>query len=248
MCYARADFIVENEDIIKEWGLLGLKAVFVGLEAVTEKELVAMNKQLPVDYNKKAIEILRKYEIDIYGSLIPGADYEKKDWDRLWDFIKESKLYYVNISPATPLPGAENYNKLKHQLNVPEDAHDLFDLSHQLSPTKMPLKKYYRELLKLYVKTILNTKRADENTFRTLPSVWNMDYWKVILGALKIGQQFLNGHKHHSHKELEISRFKGIELDHHYFNSKFRHPSFRDFDKKESIKPSFQDKKLEVLN
>ncbi|MCJ7757215.1 MAG: B12-binding domain-containing radical SAM protein [Gillisia sp.] len=243
LCYSRADFIVENEGVIKEWALLGLKAVFVGLEAVTEKELVAMNKQLPVDYNKKAIEILRKYKIDVYGSLIPGADYEKKDWDRLWEFIKESKLYYVNISPATPLPGAENYDDLKHQLTVPEDAHGLFDLSHQLSPTKMPLKKYYRELLKLYAKTILNTKRASDNTFRTLPTVWNINYWKVIFGALKIGQQFLNGHKHHSQKELEISCFKGIELNQYFFNSKFMHPSFKDFDKKESIKPSFQDKK-----
>jgi radical SAM superfamily enzyme YgiQ (UPF0313 family) len=247
LCYARADFIVENEEVIKEWASIGLKAVFVGLEAVTDEELLQMNKQLPAHYNKTAIEILRKYEIDTYGSLIPGADYEKKDWDRLWEFIKESKLYYVNISPATPLPGAENYPSLRPHLTVPEDAHDLFDLSHQLTPTKMPLKNYYRELLKLYAKTILNTKGAKENTFRTLPSVWDINYWKVILGALKIGIQFFNGHKHHSEKELAISRYKGIELEHFDFNNKFEHPSFQDFAKKQTREHSFKDEIMQSL-
>jgi radical SAM superfamily enzyme YgiQ (UPF0313 family) len=248
LCYARADFIVENESTIKEWAQLGLKAVFIGLEAVTDEELIDMNKQMPVDYNKMAIEILRKYKVDTYGSLIPGAEYKRKDWDRLWEFIKSSKLYYVNISPATPLPGAENYNDLKESLTVPEDAHDLFDLSHQLSPTRIPTKKYYRELLKLYAKTILNTKRASENTFRTLPSIWSLDYWKIILGALKIGQQFFNGHKHHSEKELKISRYRGIALEQHSFNDKFEHPSFKNFINKEMEKPAMKVEKMEVLN
>ena len=102
MCYARADFIAENEPIIELWSKMGLKAVFIGLEATTDEELNDMNKQLPAHYNSKAIEILRKHKIDTYGSLIPGADYQPKDWQRLMKFIKDHKLYYVNISPATP--------------------------------------------------------------------------------------------------------------------------------------------------
>ncbi|MFT3945413.1 MAG: radical SAM protein [Agriterribacter sp.] len=142
LCYARADFIAENEDVIKEWAELGLRAVFIGLDAVTDDELKHMNKQSPAHYNRAAIEMLRKYQVDTYGSLIPGASYEKKDWDRLWQFIEDARLYYVNISPATPLPGAMDYEAQKNALTVPVDAHGLFDLSHQLMPTKMPLKAY----------------------------------------------------------------------------------------------------------
>lgn len=227
LCYARADFIVENEDVIEEWAKLGLKAVFIGLEAVTDSELDKMNKQSPAHYNRLAIEILRKNKIDTYGSLIPGADYDKKDWDRLWEFIEESQLYYVNISPATPLPGAEDYKSLAGQLTVPEDAHGLFDLSHQLLPTKMPLKSYYRELMKLYAKTILNAKRAKNNTFRTLPSIYSLKYWKIIWGSLKIGRQFYGAHKHHSPKEIAIARYKGPEVPGLNFRSKLQHPSFQ---------------------
>src|SRR5690606_39213621 len=138
--------------------------------------------------------------------LIPGANYEKADWDRLWKFIQDSGLYYVNISPATPLPGAEDYELMKGELTVPEDAHGLFDLSHQLTKTKVPLKEYYRQLLKLYGRTILNLKRADENTFRTLPSIWSVQYWRIILGALKIGRQFATAHLHHTPAQIAIAR------------------------------------------
>lgn len=226
LCYARADFIVENEDVIEEWADLGLKAVFIGLEAVTDVELDKMNKQSPAHYNRTAVEILRKHKIDTYGSLIPGADYEKKDWERLWQFVEDSKLYYVNISPATPLPGATDYKELAMHLTVPEDAHGLFDLSHQLLPTKMPLKKYYRELLKLYAKTILSAKRAKLNTFRTLPTIYSLKYWKIIWGSLKIGRQFYSAHHHHSPKEIAIARYKGEVVKDLNFQSKLSHPSF----------------------
>lgn len=229
LCYARAGFIVENEEIIKEWAGLGLRAVFVGLDAVTDDELKHMNKQSPAHYNRKAIEILRKYQVDTYGSLIPGANYEKKDWDRLWQFIEDAKLYYVNISPATPLPGAMDYGTQKNALTVPVNAHGLFDLSHQLMPTKMPLKAYYRQLLYLYWKTIMNFRRAQKNTFRTLPTIWHRDYWNIILGGLKIGRQFYFAHTHHSPKEIAIATYKGRTVPALTYEDKFRHPSFKNF-------------------
>lgn len=227
LVYARADFIAANEDVIAEWAELGLSAVFIGLEAVTDTELTSMNKELPAVDNIKAIEVLRKYNIDTYGSLIPGADYSVEDWDRLWTFIKDNGLYYVNISPHTPLPGADMWEEFKDQITVPEDAHGLFDLSHMILPTKMPLKQYYRQLLKLYARTILNLARAQKVAQRTLPSIWSMKYVRVILGSLKIGRQFWTAHKHHSPKEIAIATYKGEPVDGLTYKSKLSHNSFR---------------------
>lgn len=227
LCFARADFIADNEEIIAEWASLGLRAVFIGLDAITDAELKKMNKQSPAYQNKKAIEILRKHKIDTYGSLIPGADYLPEDWQRLWQFIEDAKLYYVNVSPATPLPGAPDFKLQADNLTVPIDAHGLFDLSHQLMPTKMPIKAYYRELLKLYWKTVMNLSRADKNTFRTLPTIWHKDYWNIILGGLKIGWQFYHAHTHHTAKEIAIATYKGPKVKHLTFLSKALHPSFR---------------------
>ena len=212
LVYARADFIAENEDVIEEWAGLGLHAVFIGLEAATNSELDSMNKESSVDYNRAAVAMLTKYKIDTYGSLIPNPDYSIEDWERLWNFIEETGLYYVNISPLTPLPGTVIWDLYKDRVSVPREAHGLWDLSHAVLPTKMPLKEYYRNLLKLYSRTILNITRAQRTTQRTLPSVWSIKYFRMIWGALKIGRQFLNAHNHHSPKELKRAMYKGPEV------------------------------------
>jgi radical SAM superfamily enzyme YgiQ (UPF0313 family) len=212
LVYARADFISENEDVIAEWAELGLHAVFIGLEAATNSELDSMNKESTVDYNRRAIEVLRKHKVDTYGSLIPNPEYSEEDWQRLWQFIEETGLYYVNISPLTPQPGTVIWDLYKEQVTVPREAHGLWDFSHALLPTKMPLKKYYRNLMKLYAKTCLNISRAQKLTQRTLPSVWTLKYFKMLLGALKIGWQFFNAHHHHSLPELKRAMDKGPEV------------------------------------
>lgn len=227
LVYARADFIADNEEIIKEWAELGLTAVFIGLEATTNEELDQMNKECDAAKNITAIEVLRKYEIDTYGSLIPDAHYTKQDWKRLWQFIEENKLYYVNISPHTPLPGSPTWDLYKKQITVPEDAHGLFDLSHMLLPTAMSIKAYYRELLRLYSKTILNLRRAHSNTQRTLPSIWSLKYIRVIIGTLKIGKQFYSAHKHHTPKEIAIARYKGPEIANYTWEDKLKRPIFQ---------------------
>jgi radical SAM superfamily enzyme YgiQ (UPF0313 family) len=212
LVYARADFISENEDIIAEWAELGLHAVFIGLEAATNTELDSMDKESTVDYNRKAIEVLRKYKVDTYGSLIPNPEYSKADWERLWKFIEETGLYYVNISPLTPQPGTVIWDLYKDQVTIPREAHGLWDFSHVLLPTKMSLKNYYRNLLKLYARTCLDIGRAQKCTQRTLPSVWTLSYFRMVLGAIKIGRQFFNAHRHHSAKELQRAMYKGREV------------------------------------
>jgi len=212
LVYARADFIAENEHVIAEWADLGLSAVFIGLEAATNRELDSMNKECTVDYNRKSIEVLRKYRVDTYGSLIPNPDYTPDDWKRLWKFVEDTGLYYVNISPLTPMPGTVIWSQYKENVTVPREAHGLWDLSHALLPTRMPLKAYYRALLKLYAKTILDISRADRHVQRTLPSVWSWKYLRLLWGALKIGKQFWVAHHHHSPKELMRAMDQGPEV------------------------------------
>ncbi|HEY2581061.1 MAG TPA: radical SAM protein [Mucilaginibacter sp.] len=212
LVYARSDFISENEDVIAEWAELGLHAVFIGLEATTNTELDSMNKEATVDHNRLAIEVLRRHKVDTYGSLIPNPDYTEDDWNRLWEFIKETGLYYVNISPLTPQPGTVIWDLYKDSVTIPREAHGMWDFSHAVLPTKMPLKKYYRSLMKLYAQTCINISRAQKVTQRTLPSVWTLKYFKMLIGALKIGMQFANAHNHHSDRELTRAMYKGKEV------------------------------------
>ena len=202
LVYARADFICDNEDVIEEWASLGLRAVFIGLEASTDQELVAMEKHCTADKNRLAIEVLRRHGIDTYGSLIPHPEYGPEDWERLWRFIEETGLYYVNISPMTPFPGTSIWEQYRDRITVPRSAHELWDLSHVLLPTRMPLPDYYKQLIKLYAKTCLDPRRAARLALSTRPPIWSPRYLRLLLGAGRIYLQFVRAHRHHDPAHL----------------------------------------------
>jgi radical SAM superfamily enzyme YgiQ (UPF0313 family) len=208
-CYGRSDFIAENEDVIAEWAELGLTAVLIGLEAATDAELDSMNKENSVDYNRRAIEVLRRHGVDTYGSLIPNPDYTPADWKRLWRFIDDNRLYYLNISPLTPLPGTAIWEQYKDKLIVPRTAHGLWDLSHAVLPTRMPLREFYRHFLGVYARAILDIRRADRLTLRTRPPVLSLAYLRIWSGAIRILIQFLGAHRHHSPRQLRIAQDRG---------------------------------------
>ncbi|MGH7446400.1 MAG: B12-binding domain-containing radical SAM protein, partial [Longimicrobiales bacterium] len=211
-CYGRSDFIAENEDIIAEWAELGLTAVLIGLEAATDPELDSMDKDNTVDNNLRAVAVLRRHGVDTYGSLIPNPDYTREDWERLWRFIDDAGLYYLNISPLTPLPGTSIWAAYADRVSVPRKAHGLWDLSHAVLPTRMPLADFYRELRRVYTRAILDVRRASRLTLRTRPPVWSPAYLRIWWGAIRIYMQFRGAHRHHTPAELRTALDRGPEL------------------------------------
>lgn len=211
LAYARADFVADHEEIVAEWAGLGLTAVFLGLEAVTDPELDDLGKATTVDMNRRAIEVLRRHRIDVYGSLITGAEYRRDDWERLWRFIEETGLYYLNISPYTPMPGTLAWPEDRERLTAPRRAHPLFDLSHVLLPTRETRRDYYRELLRLYARACLSPRRAGRLALRTRPAVWSPAYLRLWLGALRIWWQLRSAHRHHEAPELARTMDRGVE-------------------------------------
>ncbi len=211
LVFGRADFIAKNETIIKEWSEIGLTAVLIGLEASTNAELNSMNKECSVDFNYEAIKVLSRNGVETYGSLIPQPDYTDEDWKRLYKFIKETGLIYVNISPLTPLPGTLEYVRLKSQITVPRKAHGLWDLSHILLPTSDSLKKYYQKLLWLYVKTCMNMGRVKKHAIRKLPPWYKANRFRLIKGILKCYLQFRFAHWHHNQRLIKEAMDRGPE-------------------------------------
>jgi radical SAM superfamily enzyme YgiQ (UPF0313 family) len=198
LVYARADFIAENQDVVAEWSDLGLRAVFIGLEAVTDSELASMDKESSVDHNRRAIATLRRYGVDTYGSLITQPDYSARDWSRLKQFIDETGLYYLNVSPLTPMPGTLIWKEYEQRVAVSRKAHGLWDLSHVVLPTRQPLKQYYRSLLGVYAHSCLNPRRAKQLSLRTCPPILSRKFVRLWWGGLKIARQFLTAHRHHA--------------------------------------------------
>ena len=161
LVYGRADFIAKNEKIIERLARNGLKAVIVGLESSNEEELKKYNKKSDILLNEEAVKILQKYDIECYGTLILGIDWSKKDFDNLYKWIKKINIKFVNLQPFTPMPGTELFDEYKEKLIIPRTEYEKWDLAHLVvAPSKMSVRAFYYNTLKLYLKCILRPSNS----------------------------------------------------------------------------------------
>ena len=187
LIYGRADFIAANEDIIKEFSSAGLRAVIVGLESSSEEELKKYNKKSSVDINEKAIDILKKYKVECYGTLILGVDWDTADFNRLYKWIRKINIKFINLQPFTPLPGTKLFEEYKDKLIIPRKEHEKWDLAHlTVQPSKMSIRKYYWNIIKLYYKVTMNPV----NIIKMIKEYGLKENLKLSIGASKITMQY----------------------------------------------------------
>ena len=188
LIYGRADFIASNEDVIKELKEVGLRAVIVGLESCDSNELVDYNKKTNVQINEKAVSILKKYDVECYGTFILGLDWTKKDFNALAKWIKKLGLVFVNLQPLTPLRGTELYEQYKKDFIIREDEYEKWDLAHLVvKPSKISVRKYYWYTMLLYYKITVNPKSA----IYMIKKYGLHDTLKLSIGAFKVNLQYL---------------------------------------------------------
>ena len=158
ICYGRSDFIAENEELMKELKDVGLYYVLVGLEAIDDSLLTEYNKKSNVYNNIKSIEICNRLNINIMGMFILDLDYTEKDFNNLYNWIKNHNLKHVAISIFTPEMGIETYDIYKDRLITNNPSH--WDYLHLVAkPTKMSVRRYYFNYYKLLIKLFLKAKR-----------------------------------------------------------------------------------------
>lgn len=188
LIYARADFIAANEDVIKEFKKVGLRAVIVGLESCDSNELVDYNKKTNVMINEEAVSVLHKYDVECYGTFILGLDWTKEDFNALHKWIKKLGLVFVNLQPLTPLRGTELYESYKKDFIIKEDEYEKWDLAHLVvKPSKISVRKYYWYTMMLYYKVTVNPKSA----IYMIKKYGLHDTLKLSYGAFKVNIQYL---------------------------------------------------------
>ena len=93
--YLRADFIVENEDLMSELKSWGIDEVIVGFESEDESMLSEYNKGQTANIYEKAVNILKKETIELTALFIVDPAYEIKDFLRLYKYIKQRIYRHV---------------------------------------------------------------------------------------------------------------------------------------------------------
>ncbi len=141
----RCDVLLRNEEVFRRWKRLGLTYMFLGLEALDEEGLTAFRKRTTPVVNNKALEVARSIGLTVAINIIADPD-----WDEArFAFVRQwamSVPEIVNLTVQTPYPGTETWLTESRRLTTLD--YRLFDVQHAVLPTRLPLHRFYQELVK----------------------------------------------------------------------------------------------------
>jgi radical SAM superfamily enzyme YgiQ (UPF0313 family) len=148
--WARADTIVKHPEVFKLWKEVGLTLIYVGLESMEPDNLQDYNKHVSPEVNRQAIGILRSLDIGLHASLMVNPDFTETDFAKVRRAIGAVGPAEMSFTVFSPPPGTELWKKHRAEFCCP-DPYAFYDGMHTLLPTKMPLKKFYRQLAMLWL-------------------------------------------------------------------------------------------------
>ncbi len=140
----RGDVLLRNKEAFRLWRRLGLKTMFLGLEAIDEAGLKKYRKRVMLDRNFEAVEFARSLGINVAVNLIADPDWDHERFRIVREWCLEMPDV-INISVNTPYPGTESWITDGRRLETRD--YRLFDIQHAVLPTKLPLAEFYQELV-----------------------------------------------------------------------------------------------------
>ncbi len=174
--------VAEDPELLQLMRDSGCAQVLIGLESPTEEPLRGLEQNSNWKQNrfaeyKKAISTIQSHGITVNGCFIIGLDGQTTEvFGQIYDFVRDTELYEVQITILTPFPGTALYDRLKKSNRLIEPTNwkkcTLFDLNFRpQNMAEQELCKGFRDLgKKLY---------SDEFT------QWRRDTFKQSLRTTK---------------------------------------------------------------
>ncbi len=157
ICYGSVNSILEKEYLFERLSKNGIKNVIVGLESFSDVFLKKYNKAATLDDNYNAVQILKKNGIATWGTFILHPDFSKEDFKNFRRYLKFIKPEMISFTPLVPHPLTPLYNEYKSRLLYPKDDYEKWSFGDVIiNPSKMTLRRYYLEVLKLGIPANFN--------------------------------------------------------------------------------------------
>lgn len=176
ICYGRADFIVENADLMIMLKEIGFYYVLVGLEAIGDRRLLGYQKRSNLDQNIECVRILNETGINIMGMFIIDLDFVPADFRELYRWIESNQLKHTALSLFTPEFGLETYDEYRPRLITDNPSH--WDYLHVVAkPFHMSVRRFYFYYYCLLIRLFLRARKDGVYDF--------IDYGDYIRSFLK---------------------------------------------------------------
>lgn len=152
--YARTDTIVEHRAVFEEWYKVGLRALVVGMEVVSETALKNINKNNTLENNIKANQILNEIGIQNYAHFVIFPHFTVDDFRDIRRFIKKYKIAQPFFVPFTPYPGTPLYQEAKDKKEFTTFDFGFYNLEYMVCKTILPKWRFYLEFVTLWLRSI----------------------------------------------------------------------------------------------
>ncbi|MBD3243070.1 MAG: radical SAM protein [Chitinivibrionales bacterium] len=148
--FAETDLsVAEDEELLELMRESGCAQVLIGLESPTEEPLRGVEmrsdwKRRKYAHYKDAVGTIQSHGITVNGCFVLGLDGHTTDvFDQVFDFVRDSELYEVQITLMTPFPGTPLYDRLSAEGRLLEPTNwkkcTLFDINFR--PAHMSVDK-----------------------------------------------------------------------------------------------------------
>ncbi|HEY8367729.1 MAG TPA: hopanoid C-3 methylase HpnR [Thermodesulfobacteriota bacterium] len=171
----RCNVLLQNREVFAYWKRLGLRYMFLGLESLDEEGLRLHRKRITPGENFRALEVARELGITVAVNLIAEPDWDEARFAAVREWALDVPEI-VHLTVSTPYPGTETWFTEARTLTTLD--YRLFDVQHAVLPTRLPLARFYEELVR--TQAVLNRKHLGFAAIRKTAS--------VALGLLARGQ------------------------------------------------------------
>ncbi|WP_034263097.1 hopanoid C-3 methylase HpnR [Actinospica robiniae] len=155
----RSDVLLRNEEVFERWTRLGLRYMFLGMEAIDAEGLDLYRKRVSPDDNFRALEAARRLGINVAINLIVDPAWDEERFRVVREFAL-AVPEIVHLTVMTPYPGTEIWHTESRRLTTRD--YRLFDIQHAVVPTTLPLPEFYRELVR--TQAVINRKHLGLRT------------------------------------------------------------------------------------
>jgi hopanoid C-3 methylase HpnR len=140
----RCDVLLKNKELFARWKKLGLSYMFLGVEAIDEEGLRRHRKRVSLGKSFEAIEYARSLGIIVAVNIIADPDWDEARFQAVREWAL-SVPEIVHLTVNTPYPGTETWTTDARTLTTRN--YKLFDVQHAVLPTRLPLARFYEELV-----------------------------------------------------------------------------------------------------
>jgi radical SAM superfamily enzyme YgiQ (UPF0313 family) len=179
--WARSDTICRHQDLFRLWRSAGLDVVYVGMESLNPKTLLAYNKGYAPDTNLQAVQVLRDLGITLHAALMVNPDFTAEDFVATQRSIEAIGPAEISITVFSPPPGTALWEKHRKDF-ICADPHAFYDCMHTLLPTRLPLNRFYRYFSLLY---LLSLRRNPWRARRIRVPL--RDFLRLVIAGVRCG-------------------------------------------------------------